>query len=97
MTSLAMAVDTFSDLLSEAERAKMIQQSATRADNFYKLWIGKVESRSSSMHVWQHILHQVFQTAMVLAGETPEAGRWMEYIYEIWIAQFPEMGETDGA
>ena len=97
MTSLALAVDTFWDLLTEAEREKMIKQSATRANNFYNLWIGKVESRSSSMHVWQHILHQMFQTSMALAGETAEANKWIEYIYEMWIAQFPKMGETDGA
>ncbi|MBT6765453.1 MAG: DUF4962 domain-containing protein [Prolixibacteraceae bacterium] len=97
MTSLALAVDTFWDLLTAAEREKMINQSATRANNFYNLWIGKVESRSSSMHVWQHILHQMFQTSMALSGETPEADKWIEYIYELWIAQFPKMGESDGA
>lgn len=97
MTSLALAVDTFWDLLTESERKKMIKQSSTRADNFYNLWSGKVESRSSSMHVWQHILHQMFQTSMALAGETSEADKWIEYIYELWIAQFPKMAETDGA
>jgi hypothetical protein len=97
MTSLALAVDTFWDLLTESERKKMIKQSATRANNFYNLWIGKVESRSSSMHVWQHILHQMFQTSLALAGETPEADKWIAYIYELWIAQFPKMGESDGA
>ena len=97
MTSLALATDTFWDLLSEHEREKMINQSVTRANNFYKLWIGKVESRSSSMHVWQHILHQMFQTSLALIGETPEAAKWLDYIYEIWIAQFPKMAETDGA
>lgn len=97
MTGLALAVDTFWDLLSAPEREKMMQQAATRANNFYKLWIGKVESRSSSMHVWQHILHQMYQTSLALAGETPEADKWMAYIYEIWIAQFPKMAETDGA
>jgi hypothetical protein len=97
MTSLAMAVDTFWDLLTLEEREKMIKQSATRADNFYNLWKGKVESRSSSMHVWQHILHQMFQTSMALAGETPQADKWISYIYELWIAQFPKMGESDGA
>lgn len=97
MTSLALAVDTFWDLLNDAERNKMIEQSAARAEGFYKLWIGKVESRSSSMHVWQHILHQMFQTSIALAGETPDADKWIEYIYELWIAQFPKMGESDGA
>ena len=97
MTSLALAVDTFWDLLTEHERRKMIQQSAARASNFYNLWIGKEESRSSSMHVWQHILHQMFQTSLALVGETPDAEKWIEYIYELWIAQSPKMGEKDGA
>lgn len=97
MTGLALAVDTFWDLLNTEEREKMMQQSVTRANNFYKLWVGKLESRSSSMHVWQHILHQMYQTSLALAGETPEADKWMAYIYEIWIAQFPKMAETDGA
>ncbi len=97
MTGLALAVDTFWDLLSDDEKEKMIKQSATRANNFYDLWKAKVESRSSSMHVWQHILHQMYQTSMALIGETPEADKWLDYIYEIWIAQFPKMAETDGA
>lgn len=97
MTSLALALDTFWDLLTASEREKMISQSTARATNFYNLWIGKVESRSSSMHVWQHILYQMFQTSLALAGETPEAKKWMAYIYELWIAQFPKMGESDGA
>ncbi|NND06244.1 MAG: DUF4962 domain-containing protein [Saprospiraceae bacterium] len=97
MTSLALALDTFWDLLAEEEREKMIKQSSVRADNFYQLWRGRVESRSSSMHVWQHILHQLFQTTVALAGEIPHTDEWMAYIYELWIAQFPKMGEKDGA
>ncbi|NQU55572.1 MAG: DUF4962 domain-containing protein [Bacteroidetes bacterium] len=97
MTGLALAVDTFWDLLTEDEREKMIKQSAIRANNFYNLWIGKVESRSSSMHVWQHILHQMFQTSLALAGEIQEANKWIDYIYELWLAQCPKMGENDGA
>jgi hypothetical protein len=97
MTSLALAIDTFWDLLTDNEKEKMIRQSAARANNFYQLWIGKEESRSSSMHVWQHILHQMFQTSLALAGETSDADKWLEYIYELWIAQSPKMGEKDGA
>lgn len=70
---------------------------AVRADQFYKLWIGQVESRSSSMHVWQHIMHHLLQTSLALKGELPAASKWMEYIYELWIAQSPKMAEEDGA
>tara|TARA_B100000941_G_scaffold123149_1_gene86792 strand:- start:30519 stop:33047 length:2529 start_codon:yes stop_codon:yes gene_type:complete len=97
MAGLALGVDTFWDLLSVGERQQIIKQVAERANHFYDLWISQVESRSSSMHVWQHILHRMFYTSLALVGEVPEAEKWLEYIYEIWIAQAPKMGEQDGA
>lgn len=97
MTGLAIALDTYWDKLTVAERELIIKQISARANAFYKLWAGRVESRSSSMHVWQHIMHWMLQTTLALAGETPDAEFWLEYIYELWIAQCPKMGETDGA
>jgi hypothetical protein len=97
MSSLAIALDSFWDLLTAEERKKIIKQSSTRAKQFYALWVGQVESRSSSMHVWQHIMHNLLQTGLALHGEVPEANLWLEYIYEIWIAQSPKMAEEDGA
>lgn len=97
MTGMAIGVDTFWDLLSDLERNAIIKPAAVRASQFYKLWISQVESRSSSMHVWQHILHRLFQTSLAFTGEVPEADLWLEYIYELWIAQSPKMGEKDGA
>ena len=97
MSSLAIGVDTFWDLLSVTERDQIIHHVTIRASQFYKLWIGQVESRSSSMHVWQHILHNLLQTSVALKGEIPEADLWLEYVYELWIAQSPKMGEDDGA
>jgi len=97
MAGLAIGTDTFWDLLSVTEREEIIKQSATRANRFYKSWIGQLESRSSSMHVWQHILHHLLQTSVAFIGEIPEAELWLEYIYELWIAQSPKMGEEDGA
>jgi len=97
MSGLAIGVDTFWERLTEDERKKIIQQVTARANQFYALWIGQVESRSSSMHVWQHILHNLLQTSLALHGEVPEARNWLEYIYELWIAQSPKMAEEDGA
>lgn len=97
MSSLAIGLDTFWDLLMPEERVKIIHQSSTRAKHFYASWVGQVESRSSSMHVWQHILHNMLQTSLALSGEVPEAKKWIEYIYELWIAQSPKMAEEDGA
>ena len=97
MSGLAIGVDTFWDLLSVAEREQIVKHVAIRAGQFYQLWIDQVENRSSSMHVWQHILHNLLQTSIALKGEIPQTDLWMEYIYELWIAQSPKMGEEDGA
>jgi hypothetical protein len=97
MSSLAIGVDSFWDLLSVTERDQIIHHATIRAGQFYKLWIGQVESRSSSMHVWQHILHNLLQTSLAFKGEIPEADLWLDYVYELWIAQSPKMGELDGA
>lgn len=97
MSSLAIGVDTFWDLLTEAERKKIIDHVSIRANGFYNLWRNNIEARSSSMHVWQHILHHLFNTSHALFGEVDDADKWMEYIYELWIAQSPKMAEEDGA
>lgn len=97
MSSMAIGLDSFWDLLTESERNQIKKNISTRADQFYKLWINQVEARSSSMHVWQHIMHNLLETGLALKGEHPTAENWIEYIYELWIAQSPKMAEEDGA
>lgn len=97
MLAMAQGVDIFWDLLSAEERAQVINQAAARARQFYKLWINNIEAKSTSMHVWQHILHRMIQTSVALMHEVPDAKVWLAYLYELWIAQNPKMGETDGA
>ena len=97
ISSMAIGLDSFWDLLTETERNQIKKNISTRADQFYKLWINQVEARSSSMHVWQHIMHNLLETGLALKGEHPTAENWIEYIYELWIAQSPKMAEEDGA
>jgi hypothetical protein len=97
MSSMAIGLDSFWDLWTASERNLIQKNIGIRADQFYKLWINQVEARSSSMHVWQHIMHNLLETALVLNGEHPQAVNWINYIYELWIAQSPKMAEDDGA
>jgi len=97
MSSMAIGLDSFWDLLTETERNLIKKNISTRADQFCKLWMNQVEVRSSSMHVWQHIMHNLLETGLALKGEHPTAENWIEYIYELWIAQSPKMAEEDGA
>ena len=97
MSSMAIGLESFWDLLTETERNLIKKNISTRADQFCKLWMNQVEVRSSSMHVWQHIMHNLLETGLALKGEHPTAENWIEYIYELWIAQSPKMAEEDGA
>jgi hypothetical protein len=97
MSSLAIGVDTFWELLTTAERETIVKQVSARANRFYDQWRNQVEVRSSSMHVWQGLLLDLYRTSMALMHETGDAPKWMEYVYELWIAQAPKMAETDGS
>lgn len=97
MESLALAVDVFWEELNDVERKKALKQISARANDFFNHWKNYLENRNSSMHVWQHILHRLFLTSLALINEVPQAQDWLEYIYEIWLAQHPKMGVEDGA
>ena len=99
MQSLAISIDVFWDRLSENDKLDILNQIIARGEGFYDHWTGNysLANRNSSMHVWQHILHNLFLTSVALIDEVPEASKWLEYIYELWLAQHPKMAENDGA
>ncbi|MEK9603293.1 MAG: DUF4962 domain-containing protein [Flavobacteriaceae bacterium] len=97
MESLALAADAFWDRLESKDRKAVLQQVLARGNGFYEKWTNYLENRNSSMHVWQHILHRLFITSIVVLDELPDAVKWLEYIYELWLAQHPKMAAEDGA
>jgi hypothetical protein len=97
MAGFALYLDTFEPFISAVEKENLIKNISVRANGFYKNWVNNVEKRSSSMHVWQHIMHRMLYSSIALIGQTPDAEKWLSYIYDIWIAQNPKMGEEDGA
>ena len=99
MQSLATSIDVFWERISEKDKIDVLNQIVTRGEGFYNHWTGNysLANRNSSMHVWQHILHNLFLTSITLIDEVPEASKWLKYIYELWLAQHPKMAENDGA
>lgn len=96
MLGMALVFDTFYDQLDERQKEKLVQASSARAANFYKSWINDIETKVLSGHVWQHILHYFFQTALALHGEEPLAEQWLTYAYELFLARAPVLGGPDG-
>lgn len=96
MLAMAIAFDTFYDALSYPQRDLLIKAVHSRADGFFQSWINNQEARLLSGHVWQHILHYFFQTALAVHGDDPAAEDWLAYAYELFLARAPILGDTDG-
>ena len=96
MLTMALVYDTFFDKLSEKQKLKLLQSIKPRAEHFYNEWVNQLESKVLSGHVWQHILHYFFQTAIAVYNEEPNAGDWLEYAYVLFLARTPVLGGFDG-
>jgi hypothetical protein len=96
MMALALVYDTFYDRLTPAEREVFRHSIRIRVEEFYQDWKNNIEVRVLSAHVWQHILHYFFQSALVLQGDEPEASLWLSYAYELFLTRSPILGGNDG-
>ncbi len=96
MMALALIYDTFYDRLTPAERETFRNSIRIRLEEFYHDWKNNIEVRVLSAHVWQHILHYFFQSALVLQGDEPEASLWLSYAYELFLTRSPILGGNDG-
>ncbi len=96
MMSLALIYDTFYNRLTSDEKVSFRKGISVRAREFYKDWKNNIEVRVLSAHVWQHILHYFFQTALILHGDQPEAATWLSYAYELFLTRSPILGGVDG-
>lgn len=96
MKAMALVYDSCYGLLAEADRERLRKGIQSRAGYFYKRWVNVLEIWSTRPHVWQHILYGVVQAAVATLGELPEAGQWLTYAYEVWLARTPVEGTDDG-
>ncbi len=96
MLSMALVYDTFHQQLSEPQRSLLVNSITERASGFYRSWVNNQEARLLSGHVWQHILHYFFQTAMAVYHDVPEAADWLAYACELFLARTPVLGGLDG-
>lgn len=96
MLAMALAYDTFFERFTEDQKQTLIQAISLRTTHFYESWVNNIEARVLSGHVWQHILHYFFQTALALHGDLPEADDWLTYAYELFLARAPILGGLDG-
>jgi hypothetical protein len=96
MLAMATVYDTFYDRLDENQRVALLAAVRARADHFFRTYINDKETALVSNHVWQHIVHYFFDTAIAVHGDLPEAGTWLTYLYELFLARAPVLGGEIG-
>jgi hypothetical protein len=96
MRLLAGVYDTFYDHLTESERKNIRTAMIIRADRIFHEETNKIETLVFRSHFWQHLLIEFAEAAFALLHEHPDAEKWVQFVYELWVARFPLMGGTDG-
>lgn len=96
MEAMAIAYDSFYDFFTPEERKKLLEAIRARASAFYEEWVNVIDAKVLSGHVWQYLIHNLFRTALAVHGDLPEADRWLEYLYELWLGRAPVLGGPDG-
>ncbi len=97
LEGMAWLYDIAFSRLSAAEKEMLKKAILVRGKRIYKNLPGRFELQMCDNHVWQHILRNFSVAAVAAAGDIPEAGEWLSYVYEVWSARFPVLGTTDGA
>lgn len=97
MQVLSRVYDGCQDLITPHQKWQLCYSLQGRTSRFFKKKVNNLEAKVFSAHLWQHILAQATEGALTLIGDVPEAEEWLAYVYELWIAKFPNLSQTDGA
>lgn len=96
LETMLLTYDSCYNLLTQDERRLLLKGIQARAGHFFGLWMNKLEVTLHREHYWGHILQRCIEAALVTLDELPEAGQWLTYAYEIWLARVPTAGAPDG-
>lgn len=91
-----MAYDSFYDLLSVEQKALLLGEIKEHGGNFFKRFQNHFEAHIIDNHTEQMNLRIFTMAALATYGELPEAQKWAEYSYNVWIVRFPGVND-DGA
>lgn len=96
MLMMASVYDACYDQLDSEQKEKLIKNITARAERFYQSWRNSLEAKVYSGHDWQHIIERHFKTSLALLGDVPEAHKWLNFVYELFLARSPVLGRPDG-
>ncbi|WP_430812238.1 MULTISPECIES: DUF4962 domain-containing protein [unclassified Carboxylicivirga] len=88
--------DVFYDYLSANERLEIISYLTEKQEESYHHILHRGEVFAIDNHLWQHHFRHFFMTSLALINHTPEADKWLWYVYEVWSMRAPIGSRNDG-
>lgn len=92
----SMTYDSFYDLLSDAQRKKLLKDIEEKGTDMYNHFNNYMENHIAENHIWQMTLRILTMAAFSTYGELPEAATWADYCYNVWLARFPGLNKDGG-
>ncbi len=92
----SMAYDSFYDLLSNEDKAMLLNEIKDIGTQFYNRFNNNLENHIADNHTWQMTLRIFTMAAFASYGDLPEADLWTEYAYNLWLARFPGLNNDGG-
>lgn len=91
-----MAYDSFYDLLSAQQKALLLSEIKEHGSNFFNRFQNHFEAHIADNHSVQMNLRIFTMAAFATYGDLPEAAKWAEYCYNVWIVRFPGVNNDGG-
>ena len=93
LTALSMSYDVLYDELSEETKARMLERIAQQMKTALGRWSGVIETRQVENHFWQAEVAGNFSAALATVHDLDIAEDMAEYLYELFLARFPNLSE----
>ncbi|TKG96884.1 DUF4962 domain-containing protein [Puteibacter caeruleilacunae] len=84
------------DVLTQEERDEIIKDLSKAQEKTYRKFIHKPSHALHDSHFWQIELRNFFLNSLVLVGHNPEADKWLNYAYDLYIVRAPTGSWNDG-
>lgn len=96
LSTLSQVFDALHDELPQAMRARILMTIDKQFKKGLSVWPGHIECRHVENHFWQMELAANFTAALATLGELESSRETLEYMYELFIARFPNLSTSDG-
>jgi len=92
----SLAYDSFYSLLNDGQKQMLLNEIKENGNKIFNGFVNHLENHIADNHNWQMNLRIFTMAAFSVYGELPEADKWTDYSYNIWLARFPGLNADGG-